>query len=265
MGRALLLPARVPALIEASSTEPGYSADNVDRDQLGLVWLSAAADAAPALTFDFGGDVAIDTITLFGLAGATASWEWTVHLATEAEGKFTGSYWSGSAEPLLAGSAMPVSGLGKSLWQAPAGAPAAARYARIAFSSLSGAQVEVARAIAGARVQPERNFRYGATLGIRPLGSVDFSVRGVLLRRRGHKLRGIGLTFGHLYRDELEQQIMPLLETVGNDEPLVIVSDPDAHAERQNRMYYGFLTGNLGAIWARPGGFQADFNLVALA
>ena len=264
MGKAYLLEPSDIEDVRSSTTATGYRASNVGDDRMGLVWRSASGDASPVLTIDLGGDTALDTILLFGLAGAEAAWQWTVDLATEAQGSFTGAYWSDSAADLLAGSEMPTSGLGKAMWHAPAGAPASARYVRLTFSGLSGAQIEVARAAIGRRVQLERNFRYGAALGVRPLGSVDFSSRGVLLRRRGKKLRGIGLSFNNVHRDELEEQVQPLQERVGNDTAIAIVRDPDAHAQRQNRMYFGFLTGNLGSVMARPGGFQADFNLVAL-
>lgn len=99
---------------------------------------------------------------------------------------------------------------------------------------------------------------------MRPLGNVDFNPRGILLRRKGPKKRGLGLTFRHAYRDEVERTIQPLLEQVGNDEPVAMVIDPAPSDDRQGRIYYGFLTGNLGTVWARPGGFEAPFTLVAM-
>lgn len=264
MANALFYELLAMTSVSASSTASGFAASNMGLDYMGLVWRSATGSATRSVTIDLGSDKAVDSIALFGLAGALSSWDWAVDLATAAQGAFSGAYWSGSAEDLLAGSAMPTSGLGKALWQAPAGAPASARYVRLNFSNLGGAAVEVARIAVGARIQLDRNFRFGAAFGVRPLGSAEFSARGVLLRRRGKKLRGVGVSFGHVHRDEVESKVQPLLERVGNDTPIVLVTDPAADAQRQSRMFIGFLTGNLGSIWARPGGFQADFNLVAL-
>ncbi|MGD9470609.1 MAG: hypothetical protein AB7G24_00760 [Novosphingobium sp.] len=264
MANALILKPATPAAVASSSTAAGYRASNTASDRKGLVWRSATGSSSQTLTFDLGEDTGVDSIILFGLYGAQASWQWAVDLATDAQGNFTGSYWSGSAEDLLAGSAMPADGLGKALWQAPAGAPAAARYVRLNFSGLASAAVEVSRAVIGAKFQPARNYRFGAALGVRPLGTLDFSIRGVVLRRRGVKLRGIGLSFFHVHRDELEEQLQPLLEWAGNDEFLAVVTDPAAHEQRQSRIYGGFLTGNIGSIFARPGGFQAEINLVSL-
>lgn len=264
MANALLIKPLPLANVLSSTTAPGYRASNIDRDEMGLVWRSSAGAATQVLTIDLGADQPVDTLIVLGLRGALPAWQLTVALATAAQGSFGGSFWNGTAADLLAGSAMPVSGLGKALWLAPDGAPAVARYVRLTFSAIDNAGVQVSRVVLGQRVQLARNFRFGAAFGVRPLGSVDFGRRGVLLRQRGARLRGVGISFGHVYRDEVEQTIQPLLERCGNDEALAIVTDPDADAERQQRMYFGFLTGDLGTVWARPGGFQADFNLVAI-
>lgn len=264
MANALILEPLVPASVLASSTASGRRAANVARDEFGLVWRSDAGAASQWLLFDLGGDTALDTISLHGLFGAQADWLWTVDLASDAQGPFTGAFWAGSAEPLLAGTAMPVSGMGKALWQAPPGAPAVARYVRLTFSGLSGAAVEVSVAVLAAKIQLGRNFRFGAAFGVRPLGTVDWSARGVMLRRRGPKLRGVGISFFNIYRDEAEELVQPMLERVGNDVAIAVVVDPAPHPQRMNRMAFGTLSGNLGTIWQRPNGLQMDINLVAL-
>lgn len=263
MPNAILL-RPLPAGVTASATAAGYDAAHVLADPAGVVWNSGTGAATRTLTFDMGADVLIDTIVLTGLAGAQSGWTWAISLATAAQGAFGGAFWAGSAETLLAGTAMPTSGMGRALWQAPAGAPAAARYLRITFAGLGTAAVQVSRAAIGAKIQLDRNFQYGAAQGVRPLGTADFSSRGALLRRHGPRLRGLGLSFAAVKRDEVEERVNPLFELVGNAHPIAIVTDPAAHAQRQNRIYFGVLTGNLGTINRRPGGWQADFNLVDL-
>ena len=75
--------------------------------------------------------------------------------------------------------------------------------------------MRASRVVIGKRVQPGRNFSYGAGFGVKDLGSVDFSRRGVLLRSRGAKLRTGSLTFSNLKKDEAEQVFKPLLEYLG--------------------------------------------------
>jgi len=264
MANALLLEPLRPTAIVADSVAMGHSALFTDRDEMGLVWRTEPGADSHWLRMDFGADVAIDTMILLGLAGASPDWAVTIELATQAQGPFLASWWTSEAAPLLAGAELPTSGLGKGLWRAPDAAPAAARYLRLTVSGLGTAALEVARVVVSKAIQLDRNFRYGAALGVRPLGSLDWSARGVMLRRRGKKLRGVGISFPHVRRDEVEAKVQPLLERLGNDEPLAIVIDPEPDAQRQNRIWFGFLTGDLGTTWARPGGFQADFNLVAV-
>lgn len=242
----------------------GYRASNVDSDRMGLVWKSTTGSATQWLILDMGEDVAIDTITLHGLADAQDTWQWAVELATEAQGRFTGAYWSGSTEDLLAGSEMPVSGRGKALWTAPDAAPATARYVRLAFSALDDAAIEVGRVCIGSQLALGPRFTYGAAKAIRPLGKVDFSIRGNLLRRRGAKLRGVGVSLDTITEDEAESLVMPLLEQVGNDETVVLCTDATANSQLQNRIWLGFLTGDLGAIHAGYNRYTSQFNVVAI-
>lgn len=257
--------------ITASDTSPGFSAANLAPlpvPRMGRIWRASAGSATRNLVIDLGSDQPVDTIALFGLASGGAApgsgWTWSIDLATSAQGAFPGSFWAGSSATLLAGSALPVSGKGKALWLAPAGAPASARYVRINFANLASAVLDLAMVAIGTRFQPARNYAYGAAFGVRDLGTLDYSSRGVVLRRPGVKLRGMGLTFRSLHRDELESTLQRLLEQVGNTDPVVLVSDPDAHPQRQNRMGIGHLTGNLGSVHRVPGFFQAEINFVAV-
>lgn len=266
MSNAIIVePLAMPA-ITASATAAGFDPLNVANIFMGVVWKSPTGAATRTLTIDLGADTAFDTIALFGLTGAQPGWTIKVDAATAAQGSgFPGGSWSGTAETLLAGTAMPTSGRGKSLWMAPAvSPPPASRYIRLTFGSLSNAAVTVARVVVGERIQLHHNFQFGAALGVRDLGSFDFSARGVPLRRRGEKLRSAGISFPHAHRDEIEAVVNPLLERIGNTDEIVLVTDPDAHAQRQNRMYYGPLVGDLGTVWARADGFEARVNIVGL-
>lgn len=282
MANALLLEPLPVASVTSPHTAPGHDAANLTSDFMGLTWKSTSV-VAPRLVVDLGEDVPFDTVALFGIEGRVDLATWTVEVATESQGSGFAGAWSTGSMPLLAGSVLPTSGRGKALAQL-SGAPSEARFLRITFGSLTGSEptlslrfdtdeygveteassLSIARLVVSSGLTLDRNFRFGAAFGVRPLGETDFSVRGVLLRRPGRKLRGVGISFPHIRRDEVEARIQPLLERVGNDTAIAIVTDPAPDAQRQNRMYLGFLTGDLGTIWARPGGFAADFNLVAI-
>lgn len=266
MANAIIIEPLDPASVTGQTTANGFSAANVLNDYMGLRWRSTGGAASQYITLDFGIDTPLDTVAVFGLSGIQPGWRMRVLLATAAQGSGfgVGAHWAGAWDDIATGRILPVSGDGKALWLAPDDAPAAARYVRIAFDTLGSAPLEIARIAIGERFAPHHNFKYGAALGIRPLGSLEFSARGVLLRRRGKKLRGLGISYEDATRSEVEAAVLPIMERVGNDSPIAIIVDPAADPQLMNRMYFGFLTGNLGAVWARPGGFQCDFNLIAM-
>lgn len=271
MSNALLMRPLQWTAITPSNTASGFAGSNLAPwpvPRMGRVWRSDGGSATRAIVIDLGSDQPVDTIALFGIgngnAAPSAAWNWSVDLATAAQGAFSGSFWAGSAETLLAGSVLPVSGRGKALWLAPSGAPAAARHVRINFSALSNAPLQIALVAIGQRFMPARNYSFGAAFGVRDLGAIDYSPRGVVLRRPGAKLRGMGLTFSAVRRDEVEDSLQRLFERIGNTDPVVLVSDADPHPHRQNRMGIGHLTGNLGSVHRVPGAFQAEVNFVAV-
>ncbi|MBD3762441.1 hypothetical protein [Rhizorhabdus sp.] len=272
MSNAFLMRPLQWASITATSTASGYAAANLAPwpvPRMGRVWRSASV-TGPILTIDLGSDQAFDTIALFGIGTGNAApdpaWSWQIRIATDAQGPSFGAglFWSsGSLSGMVSGT-LPVSGRGKALWLAPAGAPATGRYVRIIFSSAAAAVFQVAMVAIGQRFQPARNYSFGAAFGVRDLGAIDYAPRGVVLRRPGAKLRGVGLTFSGLRREEVEDTLQRLFERVGTTDPVVLVTDPDAHPQRQNRMGIGHLTGNLGTIHRVPGAFQSEVNFVAV-
>lgn len=247
--------------IDGSAT--GYDPAVVANDLLGVVWQSEV-ETMTRLRIDLGSDVPFDTIILLGLGGTLSTATLQVSIATDAQGPSFGPSWSDSARTLTAGANAPRSGRQKSLWTAPAGAPAAARYIMLRFDIPASSAISVGRVIVGQRIALQRNFRFGAARGVRSLGDVRFSPSGVPLVRRGGKLRTIGLSFSAIYNDEVENSIAPLIERVGTDTPIALVTDPADHADRQNRIYFGYLDGAPGTVQARAASYQADFNMVAL-
>lgn len=267
MSNAIFMRPLPMTAISGSNTLAGYEPAYVANDYLGVVWKAQnSGAAAQEIILDLGANVAIDTVALIGMTGAAATWTLTISAATQAQGPFTGASFSWPAVTLLAGTQMPVSGRGRAYWEKPAGGPATARYWRITITTpANNTPVVIGRAVLGQRIVPERNFDFGAAFGVRDHGSLSWSTRAVMLRRDAPRLRSAGLSFSALYRDEVEGFVQPLLERVGITRPILIVTDTGAHAQRQNRIYFGPLIGELGTIWAKAGGgFQWQANIVDL-
>lgn len=269
MSNAAILKPIPMTVLTGTNTVTGTAVTNIGNDYLGVVWQSQNPSAATSsFIIDMGADVAVDTLVLLGLTGALSSWTLTVQAATQAQGSGFGggAYYAYPAVTLLAGSAMPSSGRGRAYWEAPAGGPAAARYWKIIITTAaSNTLVTVARAVLGQRIVPAHNFDFGAAFGVRDMGALEWSRRGVMKRARGMKLRSVGLSFASLYRDEVEGFIHPLIEKVGATGPIVLVRDPAADAERQNRIWFGPMVGDIGTVWARANaGWQWQANIVDL-
>jgi len=272
MANAFLFRPRQWASITASGTASGFDVNDLSPwpvPRMGRVWRAPSGSTA-GLVIDLGADQEIDTLALFGIGNGNAvignGWEWQVNLATAAQGSGFGggAFWSSGWAPFAVNGQLPESLRAKHLWLAPDGAPDSARYVRLLFQNLGSAQLQIALATVGKRFQPSRNYSYGAALGVRDLGSLDYSPRGVVAQRPGAKRRGFGLTFNALRKDEVEGSLQRLFEQVGNTDPVVLVTDPANDLQLQNRIGIGHLTGNLGSVHRVPGFFQAEVNFVAV-
>ena len=274
MANAWILPPLAMPSIAVSSVAIG-AGEYMGNDYAGIIWRSAAGDSVD-IAVDLGSDRPLDALMLFGVDGTVivaATLE--VRLATAAQGpNFSGqsvttgagagNFWAAPAQPLLAGDRL-VSGTGVAIasWDAPA--PVAARYILLRIAGMTAAgSVQISRIVAGKRIQLTRNFGYGAAFGIRDLGSLDFTRRGVLQRSRGKKLRTVGLTFSNIYKDEVEAVTQPLLERIGNTEMVALLTDPGTSDHRQNRSYFGPLVGELSHTWRKAALFEAKANMVSI-
>lgn len=279
MANAFILEPRPFTVTTDNSAQPGFGFANAANDYAGILWRSRPDVSSPVVIVDFGFEVPIDTVMLFGVWGnvTSANPGVRVALATTAQGPGfsgapvqdgagTGNYWVDPNPVALFAGAITTPQRGVSLWIAPADPrPTTARYLYLNFIGLdAGNEIHVGRLVAGSRFQPERNFSTGAAFGVRDLGTVDFSARGVLLRRRGAKLRTAGLTFSSLFRDEVDRMVKPLFERIGNTEPVALVTDPAPDPYRQAECYFGPLVGDLGTTLRRAVAFEAKANIVSI-
>jgi hypothetical protein len=251
------------AAASATSTAAGYDPMNVANDYSGVVWKSATGLSFRRITIDLGAgnQAAPDTALLFGCTGATSAWTLLVEGSTDSA--TTTSIWSSGTIPFLAGETMPTHGRGVGWWES-ATTTANRRYWRFTIAGLGTDAATVGRIVLGNRLTLERNFGFGAGFGLRDLGAVDFSAQGVMLRRRAAKLRTVGLSFAHVREDEVEAKVQPLIELVGSQEPIALVTDPAADAMRQRRCYFGPLTGDLGTVRRNASAYEWRASLVDL-
>ena len=263
MANAIILKPLTVTPLNASSTALGAVA-NMANDYAGVIWQSTV-EANPAFTIDLGADTLIDTIMLFGLELAPTATMVRVLGSTAAAGSGFGSPTATDGPvALYAGSAVPTNGKGVFYWTAPAGWPAV-RYLMIQGQTGSGSYaLRVSRFVVGKRIQLSRNFGFGAALGVRDLGALDFSRRGVLLRTRGVRLRTVSLTFSSIRKDEAEAQVRPLLEQIGNTDMVALCTDPTADTQRQNRCSYGPLVGDVQLKWRNAVAWEAGLNQVSI-
>lgn len=263
MSNALLIQPYALSSVTATNTDAGYSASNLTTDYMGMTWqYTTGGGGAQSFVVDLGSDKSIDSVVLLGISGVLVATTWDVYIATAAQGSTFGpSTTAFTGAQLWAGSLLTSGSLAKALGTFGA---ITGRYVKITITPPGGYAFRMARIIIGDGVTLATNFVFGASFGVKPLGSLDFSARGVLLRRSGTKLRALSITFPAASRSEVETSIQPMLEVLGNDSPLCIVTDTDSDAQRINRIYFGFLTGSLGTVWARLGGFTADFNMVCI-
>ena len=271
MSNALIMAPMAPVAATAISGTAAGSAANCAlgeaADFFGMQWRSTGTTAS--IKLDMGANVAVDTLAILGASGAPSA-TWSLYYATAAQGAaMSGGVGTGANQyqqidlgSFYAGANALASGAQAGLW---IGASAVtARHFQINVASVSDGAFAVSRVAIGQRLRLERNFDYGAAFAVRDFSSVEYSNRAVLLRRQGKRLRAVGLSFENAYRDEVEAQIHPLIEQVGNDHPILLVIDPDAHAMRTRRIYFGHLEGDLGTIWRNAKGWQWRADLVSL-
>ena len=266
MANAFLLKPLAPAATSlVGGTLTAGSVDNLFNDYAGVILSGNCNGSSNRLTFSFdlGADTSIDALMIFGVSLFPTNGFLTINYATAAQGNFTGSYGSDGTPVPYAGSVGMTSGKGVSFW-APA-APVTARYIQIVYTAPApGYVITLSRVVIGKRIQLARNYSNGVQLGVKDLGSLDFSARGALIRRRAAKLRTVGLTFSSIYKDEVEAQTKPLLEQIGNTEMIGLCLDPAVDAQRQNRCYYGPLVGDLSHTRRNAAAWEAKVNQVSI-
>jgi hypothetical protein len=267
MANAILLKPLSIVAATANATTSGQPI-YVGNDYAGVGWSVAASSVAGSVPYyhyidvDLGAALNIDTVMVFGLPGGLPA-----DASVYAQGytaQYASTVWSAPVTvPVYAGSSRITAAGGVTYMDLGAIQPAA-RIIRLVFQSTARFDLTIARIVVGTRIQLARNFGFGGSFGVRDLGSLDFSARGVLLRRRGRKLRTVSLTFSNVRREEVEAAVQPIIETCGNTEPIALVTDPSADPMRERRCFFGPLVGDLSTVWRNAAAWEWKSNLVSL-
>jgi hypothetical protein len=243
-------PVKPAGLASAVAAAAGYPLLNMLNDHMGIVFRSSGGQANDSLTVDLGASPpAVGAALFFGCTGAKAGWTLSVSAADDIDQTVNVLVFPTGA--FLAGATFPTHGRGVGYWESAA-ADVTRRYWRFTFGGLGGDAVTIARLAMGPRLRLDRNFGFGGAFGVRDFGRFDLSPNAAMLRRRAPKLRVLSITFPSVTKDEAEEKVQPLLELAAGQELIVIVTDPEAHAQRQRRCWIGPLIGELGTVWATP-------------
>ena len=270
MSNAILMRPMMPVAFTAHGTAAGFDPINVGNDYMGVQWKGTPA-VVNWLLLDMGADVSADWIALLNVGGV-AGGNIEIRAATAAQSSaMSGGAGAGANQyqlatvPTVAGTEGLPNGRRVAHWiAAPGTFTGAYRYWRVSVDAGGAFQWRFARIAIGKRIQLQRNFSFGGAFGARDFSNVDFSSRGVLLRRSAPKLRTIGISFPHVYKDEIEASIQPLIETAGNDQSLLLLTDADAHPSIERRTYFGPLVGDLGTIWRNAKAWEWRCEMISL-
>lgn len=255
-------PLKPVAILATNTPATGYPLLNMTNDFAGVVYRSRSGLSSETLYVDLGlSPLPVDAALFFGCNGAKSGWTLTVSASDDFDGLVNNVNYPTAG--FLAGAAFPTHGRGVGLWES-SGAAITRRWWRYAFAGLAGDQLVIGRLAMGERLRLERNFGFGGAFGLRDLGKVEFSANAVMLRRRAPKLRLLGISFPSVRKDEVEEKVLPLVELAGGQEPIALVTDPEPHAQRQRRCWFGPLVGELGTIWPRPSGWEWRVGLIDL-
>lgn len=239
----------------AAGTLPGY----LDNDHIGVVHRGTSTSAA-WVQCDLGAAQGIDTAAFLS---ANALGAQTLQVRADDDSTVsTGPTYDSTALAFAAGSALPGSGRQNSLWAHTS--VITERYWRFDIASLGGTAFDAGRLVMGRRIDLARQFAFGAAWGVKDLGRFDLSPNGVIALRKSRKLSTIGLSFPMTHRDEAEDKIVPLFESIGNTAPILLVTNGEADAQRSRRMFFGYLVGDLSAVWNTADGWEWRANLVSI-
>jgi hypothetical protein len=256
-----IAPLSLPVMsLSGLGTAAGYDIAFVGEDLAGVVYKSAGGVATGYIQLDFGSDVTVTRLMLFGLSGAPAAATIRTYSSTQAQGA---TYATASiAVPLFAGTSRLVNGDGVCFITVTA---PASRYWRIEFGALANAQIQIGRLVMGAAILQARNFKFGGEFGIKSLSSSKINDRGVWLRqRRKKRLRTIGISFPATSQDEIETIISPFIETIADDTGVALITNPAPNALIERRAYFGQLIEAPSVTWRNARNWEWRADLVSL-
>lgn len=241
MANAFLVRPLALAGATASTSAAGTVPTNLGNDYIGVVH-KAGAVGGHSIVVDLGSAMPVDFVSFLSAAPASFSLRTRAFASVASANAGTSALYDSGVLAAPAGAVVPTSGR-VNTWLEPT--TAQTRQAWRFDVSGEASVFSAGRLVLGQKLQFGRNFSFGMAPGVIDTGSVDWTESGAMMRRFGRIMRTLDIDFACLTRVEAEETLLPLLEVVGNTSPLLLVTDPAAHAQRQRRMYFGFLQSDL--------------------
>jgi len=230
--------AAVTADSSAAGTEPAALAD----DMIGVVHRGTGTPTA-WVEVDLGSSRAVDFAAFLATEGA-ATGQRVRAADTQADLTAAPTFDSGVVD-FAAGAQAGAFGRVHSWWET---SPAQSfRWWRFDINGLTE-PFAAGRLVLGRRTAFARNFSFGGGPGVRDLGRMEMSTHGALDRRRGAQARLLAIAWEALTRAEVETTLMPMLESLGRTELLLVVTDPAPHDRRARRMFFGFIAEDIETV-----------------
>lgn len=256
--------------ITSDNAQSGHPAINVGRHKAaGVVYKSSGATSVN-LKGHFGSsgtvEPEIDFVALLGTnaqAGTTARFK----LGSSTGNAASGAGYDSGAQTIR--SPAPVAerpdGLSHWFWEVPSIGPSAnTRFWQIDIGGHSG-DFQASMLIIGKKVQSSKFYNPDYQFGTQDLGKADVGQWGVVEDSGGKILRTIDFTLGWEDEAQFEASFRPMMERVGQRQPVYCCFDPAATAYRQARTYFGLLRKPLVARGIRkPKTYSQEFSILSL-
>lgn len=239
--------------------DAGFPVTNLGRLKApGMTWKSTAT---PYARGNLGAARDIDFCAILS-ANAQAATTFRLRLGdnqTEVDG--TADYDSG-AQDFITPSITRDDGLYNAFWELDA--TYTKQWWRLDIGSHSGA-FQAPFLILGKKIQPSRFYDFDTEFSTEDTGKAQFARNGVWDEDPGQVLRTLKMTLNWMTEAEWEDEMGPMLETVGTTQPVYLCFDPAETTYRQRRTYYGrFEKAPYARGRRKPGTFGGEFDLISV-
>lgn len=253
--------------LSSDNARAGYGAVNAGRFKAAGVVYRSDGSTNVNLKGHFGaGGLPIDFVALLS-CNATSSTTARFKLGSSAANAASGVSYDSGAQVIRspAPAVERADGLSHWFWELPSAVSGSgANYCQLDIGSHTG-DFEASMLVVGKKVQADRSYNLDYGFGADDLGGADLSNWGVVEDTGGVVRRSLDFALAWESEAKFETEFRPLIETVGQREPVYVCLDPQATSYRQARTYFGLLKRPLFARGSRrPGTFLQEYSIISL-